>query len=66
MGSLGEAREILKFARAQAIRIAPNLYHPLAYVDVVEEGILSGPRAGLIKVQFWISSSTFSSYEINP
>ncbi|XP_055815208.1 peroxisomal fatty acid beta-oxidation multifunctional protein MFP2-like isoform X2 [Solanum dulcamara] len=49
MESLGEAREILKFARAQAIRIAPNLYHPLAYVDVVEEGIVSGPRAGLIK-----------------
>ncbi|CAN4091669.1 unnamed protein product [Withania somnifera] len=49
MESLSEAREILKFARAQALRIAPNLYHPLAYVDVVEEGIVSGPRAGLIK-----------------
>ncbi|XP_015084741.1 glyoxysomal fatty acid beta-oxidation multifunctional protein MFP-a-like isoform X1 [Solanum pennellii] len=49
MESLGEAKEILKFARAQALRIAPNLHHPLAFVDVVEEGILSGPRAGLIK-----------------
>ncbi|KAL3380218.1 hypothetical protein AABB24_000716, partial [Solanum stoloniferum] len=49
MESLGEAKEILKFARAQALRIAPNLHHPLAFVDVVEEGIVSGPRAGLIK-----------------
>ncbi|XP_016582382.2 glyoxysomal fatty acid beta-oxidation multifunctional protein MFP-a isoform X2 [Capsicum annuum] len=47
--SLDEAREILKLARDQAIRISPNLYHPLAFVDVVEEGIVSGPRAGLIK-----------------
>ncbi|KAM3358500.1 peroxisomal fatty acid beta-oxidation multifunctional protein MFP2 isoform X1 [Capsicum galapagoense] len=47
--SLDEAREILKLARDQALRISPNLYHPLAFVDVVEEGIVSGPRAGLIK-----------------
>ncbi|PHT59632.1 Glyoxysomal fatty acid beta-oxidation multifunctional protein MFP-a [Capsicum baccatum] len=47
--SLDEAREILKLAREQALRISPNLYHPLAFVDVVEEGIVSGPRAGLIK-----------------
>ncbi|MCE5165728.1 hypothetical protein HAX54_011914 [Datura stramonium] len=49
MESLSEAKEILKLARAQALRIAPNLYHPLAYIDVVEEGIVSSPRAGLIK-----------------
>ncbi|KAJ8528817.1 hypothetical protein K7X08_030461 [Anisodus acutangulus] len=48
--SLDEAKEILKLARAQALRIAPNLYHPLAYIDVSEEGIVFGPRAGLIKV----------------
>ncbi|KAK4338870.1 hypothetical protein RND71_040332 [Anisodus tanguticus] len=47
--SLDEAKEILKLARAQALTIAPNLYHPLAYIDVVEEGIVFGPRAGLIK-----------------
>lgn len=46
---LGEAREILKFARVQTRRQAPNLQHPLVVIDVVEEGIVSGPRAGLWK-----------------
>lgn len=48
--SLGEAREILKFARAQARKQAPNLKHPLVCIDVIEEGIACGPRAGLWKV----------------
>lgn len=48
--SLGEAREILKFARTQAQRRAPNLKHPLVCIDVIEEGIVSGPIAGLWKV----------------
>jgi enoyl-CoA hydratase/3-hydroxyacyl-CoA dehydrogenase len=47
---LGEAREILKFARAQARKQAPNLQHPLVCIDCIEEGIASGPRAGLWKV----------------
>ncbi|KAK9671744.1 hypothetical protein RND81_12G051400 [Saponaria officinalis] len=46
---LGEAREILKFAREQARKRAPNLSHPLVCIDVIEEGITSGPRAGLWK-----------------
>ncbi|KAI5650819.1 hypothetical protein M9H77_36824 [Catharanthus roseus] len=46
---LAEAREILNFARVQARKQAPNLKHPLVCIDVVEEGILSGPRAGLWK-----------------
>ncbi|VAH72824.1 glyoxysomal fatty acid beta-oxidation multifunctional protein MFP-a isoform X2 [Triticum aestivum] len=46
---LGEAREILKFARAQARKQAANLEHPLICIDVIEEGIVSGPRAGLWK-----------------
>ncbi|KAJ4954723.1 hypothetical protein NE237_011506 [Protea cynaroides] len=46
---LGDAREILKFARAQARKQAPNLKHPLVCIDVIEEGIVSGPRAGLWK-----------------
>ncbi|XP_058083294.1 glyoxysomal fatty acid beta-oxidation multifunctional protein MFP-a [Magnolia sinica] len=46
---LGEAREVLKFARAQARKQAPNLQHPLVCIDVIEEGIVSGPRAGLFK-----------------
>lgn len=47
---LGEAKEILKFARAQAWKQAPNLKHPLLCIDAIEEGIISGPRAGLLKV----------------
>ncbi|XP_042518036.1 peroxisomal fatty acid beta-oxidation multifunctional protein MFP2 [Macadamia integrifolia] len=46
---LGEAREILKFARAQTRKQAPNLEHPIVCIDVIEEGIVSGPRAGLWK-----------------
>ncbi|GAB4843629.1 hypothetical protein Ancab_013594 [Ancistrocladus abbreviatus] len=46
---LGDAREILNFARAQAQKQAPNLKHPLICIDVVEEGIVAGPRAGLWK-----------------
>ncbi|KAF5953428.1 hypothetical protein HYC85_006284 [Camellia sinensis] len=45
----GEAREILKFARTQARKQAPNLEHPIVCINVVEEGIVSGPRAGLWK-----------------
>lgn len=47
---LGEAREILKFARTQAKKRAPNLNHPLVCIDVIEDGIVAGPRAGLWKV----------------
>lgn len=58
---LGEAREILKFARAQAQKQAANLHHPLVCIDVVEEGIVAGPRAGLWKVldMFYVSSFLF-------
>jgi enoyl-CoA hydratase/3-hydroxyacyl-CoA dehydrogenase len=48
--SLGEAREILKFARTQAQKRAPNLKHPLVCIDVIEDGIVAGPHAGLWKV----------------
>ncbi|XP_040867219.1 peroxisomal fatty acid beta-oxidation multifunctional protein MFP2 isoform X2 [Glycine max] len=46
---LGEAREILKFARAQVQKRAPNLQHPLVCIDVIEAGVVAGPRAGLWK-----------------
>ncbi|KAL2520590.1 Peroxisomal fatty acid beta-oxidation multifunctional protein MFP2 [Forsythia ovata] len=49
---LGEAREILKFARAQTRKRAPILMHPLVCIDVIEEGIISGPRAGLWKILY--------------
>lgn len=46
---LGEAREILNFARSQARKQAANLQHPLICIDVIEEGIVSGSHAGLLK-----------------
>ncbi|OAY81349.1 Glyoxysomal fatty acid beta-oxidation multifunctional protein MFP-a [Ananas comosus] len=53
---LGEAKEILKFARAQAQKQAANFQHPLVCIDVIEEGIVSGPRAGL-----WKEANAFQS-----
>lgn len=49
---LEEAKEILRVARSQVIKQAPNVKHPLFCIDVVEEGIVSGPQAGLRKVDF--------------
>ncbi|KAF3456243.1 hypothetical protein FNV43_RR00893 [Rhamnella rubrinervis] len=46
---LGKAKEILKISREQARKQAPNLKHLLVCIDVIEEGIVSGPRAGLWK-----------------
>lgn len=54
---LSEAREILNFARLQTRKQAPNLNHPLVCIDVVEEGVVSGPRAGLLKVGIYYSCS---------
>lgn len=53
---LSEAKEILKFARAQTRKRAPNLTHPLVCIDVIEEGVVSGARAGLWKVCFCSNS----------
>ena len=49
---LGEAREILKFAKDQTRRQAPNMKHPLMCLEAVEVGIVSGSRAGLEKVNY--------------
>ncbi|KAJ4903702.1 Peroxisomal fatty acid beta-oxidation multifunctional protein MFP2 [Raphanus sativus] len=46
---LGEAREILNFAKEQTRKQAPNLKHPLMCLEAIEVGIVSGPRAGLEK-----------------
>lgn len=59
---LGEAREILKFARAQARKQAPNLKHPLVCIDVIEAGIVSGPREGLWKVLICLQYTFPPSY----
>lgn len=49
LGSLKDTRQILKFARSQVKKQALNVKHPLICIDVVEEGIISGPQAGLWK-----------------
>lgn len=46
---LQEAKEILKISRVKAQKQAANLQHPLVCIDVIEAGVLSGPRAGLMK-----------------
>ena len=50
IGSLSESKEIIKFARLQAKRIAPNMTHPQACLDVIEEGIVQGGYPGVLKV----------------
>lgn len=47
---LGEARKILHFARAQALKNTPNVPHPLLCLDAIEEGVVSGGYAGSLKV----------------
>ncbi|KAJ9551297.1 hypothetical protein OSB04_015342 [Centaurea solstitialis] len=49
IGSLSESKEIIKFARLQAKRIAPNMTHPQACLDVIEEGIVQGGNPGILK-----------------
>ncbi|XVE77589.1 hypothetical protein DITRI_Ditri13aG0075600 [Diplodiscus trichospermus] len=46
---LAEARLILENARIKAKKQAPNLKHPLICIDVIEEGLMHGPRAALWK-----------------
>ncbi|KAJ6390465.1 hypothetical protein OIU77_024637 [Salix suchowensis] len=46
---LGEARSMFNFARLLAQKQTPNLRHPLVCIDVIEEGVVSGPRVGLLK-----------------
>uniref|UniRef100_A0A0E0KYM9 Uncharacterized protein n=1 Tax=Oryza punctata TaxID=4537 RepID=A0A0E0KYM9_ORYPU len=55
-----ETREILKFSRAQVQKQAANLRHPLVCIDVIEEGIVSGPRAGLRKEAIAFQDLVFS------
>jgi len=50
LGSLAEAREILKAARIQAKKIAANMPQHQACLDSIEEGIVFGGYAGVLKV----------------
>ncbi|KAL6629469.1 hypothetical protein ACP70R_029234 [Stipagrostis hirtigluma subsp. patula] len=49
LGSLSEARAALSMARQQAKKIAPNMPQHQACLDVIEEGILFGGHAGILK-----------------
>ncbi|KAJ8750765.1 hypothetical protein K2173_015946 [Erythroxylum novogranatense] len=49
IGSLSEAREVLKAARQQAKRTAPNLPQHHACLDVIEEGLVHGGYSGVLK-----------------
>lgn len=59
---LAEARAILNDARRKAQKQAPNLRHQFICIDVIEEGIIFGPRIALLKVFFFlVSHSRYSS-----
>nr|QTI57558.1 cinnamoyl-CoA hydratase-dehydrogenase [Hedychium coronarium] len=49
IGSLSEANEILKAARKQVKKIAPNMPQHQACLDSVEEGVKFGGYAGVLK-----------------
>ncbi|KAJ8535718.1 hypothetical protein K7X08_023438 [Anisodus acutangulus] len=49
LAPLAEARTLLNSVRAQMQKQNPNVIHPLVCIDVIEHGILSGPRNGLWK-----------------
>lgn len=50
IGSLSEAREIIKNATRLVKRTAPNMPQHQACLDVIEEGIVHGGYAGVLKV----------------
>ncbi|TXG61404.1 hypothetical protein EZV62_012767 [Acer yangbiense] len=49
LGSLSEAREILKTAKQQAKKTAPNMPQHLVCLDVIEEGVIHGGYNGVLK-----------------
>uniref|UniRef100_A0A6N2KPV5 Uncharacterized protein n=1 Tax=Salix viminalis TaxID=40686 RepID=A0A6N2KPV5_SALVM len=49
IGSLSESRDVLKAARQQAKKIAPNMPQHQACLDVIEEGIIHGGYNGVLK-----------------
>lgn len=54
IGSLSEARTILKNARQLAKKIAPNMPQHHACIDVIEEGINHGGYSGILKVEIFL------------
>ncbi|XP_044471440.1 peroxisomal fatty acid beta-oxidation multifunctional protein AIM1 [Mangifera indica] len=49
IGSLAEAREVLKTARQQAKKTAPNMPQHHVCLDVMEEGVIHGGYSGVLK-----------------
>ncbi|KAM3346799.1 hypothetical protein ACQJBY_021026 [Aegilops geniculata] len=49
LGSLSEARAVLSMARQQANKVAANMPQHQACLDVIEEGVLYGGYAGVVK-----------------
>ncbi|XWS26833.1 hypothetical protein CRYUN_Cryun26dG0064000 [Craigia yunnanensis] len=49
IGTLSEAREVLRSARQQAKKTAPNLPQHQACLDVIEDGIVHGGYNGVLK-----------------
>ncbi|KAE8691371.1 Glyoxysomal fatty acid beta-oxidation multifunctional protein MFP-a [Hibiscus syriacus] len=49
LGSLSEAREVLRIARQQAKKTTPNLPQHQICLDVIEEGIIHGGYSGVLK-----------------
>ena len=58
---LGDARRILKVARAQAIKTSPNLPSLIFCLDAIEAGVVSGGYAGSLKVDYSVPT-IHSSY----
>lgn len=50
IGSLSEALKLLKAARQQAKKTAPNMPQHQACLDVIEEGVVHGGYHGVLKV----------------
>lgn len=50
---LSEARQLIETARTRVSRTAPNMPQHEACISAVEEGILSGGYAGVLKVCFF-------------
>ncbi|XP_042497276.1 peroxisomal fatty acid beta-oxidation multifunctional protein AIM1-like [Macadamia integrifolia] len=49
LGSLSEAREVIKRARQEARQTAPNMPQHQVCLDAIEEGIVSGGYSGVLK-----------------
>jgi enoyl-CoA hydratase/3-hydroxyacyl-CoA dehydrogenase len=52
LGSLPEACDTLNTARQRVMKIASNMSQQRAWLDVIEEGIVSGCYSGILKVSF--------------